>query len=103
MQMMAETVSLHARYHLALMPVLPQSRQHEASRVYELFARPYGAIGLRSLGCFQAAGGRAPAAVARAIAPIRRPTDQSDWTRINAAIRSRSQRCPKSSRLRSCQ
>lgn len=37
-----------------------------------------GAIGLRSLGCFQAADGRVPAAVARAIAPIRRPTDQSD-------------------------
>jgi|SRR5580704_10953377 hypothetical protein len=44
-----------------------------------------------------------PADVARAVAPVRSPTDQSDWTRINAAIRSRSQRCPKSSRLRSCQ
>jgi hypothetical protein len=39
MQMMAETVSLHARYHLALMPVLPQSRQHEASRVYDRYSR----------------------------------------------------------------
>jgi CRP-like cAMP-binding protein len=37
--MMAETVSLHARYHLALMPVLPQSRQHEASRVYARYSR----------------------------------------------------------------
>jgi hypothetical protein len=38
-KMMAETVSLHARYHLALMPVLPQSRQHEASRVYDRYSR----------------------------------------------------------------
>ncbi|WP_448044332.1 MFS transporter [Bradyrhizobium liaoningense] len=30
MQMMAETVSLHARYQLAVMPPVPQSRQHEA-------------------------------------------------------------------------
>jgi MFS family permease len=30
MRMMAETVALHARYHLAVMPPLPQSRQHEA-------------------------------------------------------------------------
>src|SRR5580704_8873295 len=39
MQMMGETVSLHARYHLALMPVLPQSRQHEASRAYDRYSR----------------------------------------------------------------
>ena len=39
MQMMAETVSLHARYHLALMSVLQQSRQHEASRVYDRYSR----------------------------------------------------------------
>jgi hypothetical protein len=37
--MMAETVSLHARYHLALMPALPQSQQHEASRVYDRYSR----------------------------------------------------------------
>lgn len=30
MRMIAETVALHARYHLAVMPALPQSRQHEA-------------------------------------------------------------------------
>lgn len=30
MQMMAETVSLHARYQLAVMPPVPQSRQQEA-------------------------------------------------------------------------
>lgn len=29
-RMIAETVALHARYHLAVMPALPQSRQHEA-------------------------------------------------------------------------
>jgi hypothetical protein len=39
MQMMAETVSLHGRYHLALMPVLPESRQHVASRVYARYSR----------------------------------------------------------------
>jgi hypothetical protein len=39
MHMMAETASLHARYHLALMPVLSQSRQHEASRVYDRYSR----------------------------------------------------------------
>jgi len=30
MRIIAETVALHARYHLAVMPALPQSRQHEA-------------------------------------------------------------------------
>jgi predicted MFS family arabinose efflux permease len=30
MRMVAETVALHARYHLAVVPPLPQSRQHEA-------------------------------------------------------------------------
>lgn len=30
MRMMAEAVALHARYHLALMPVVPESRQQEA-------------------------------------------------------------------------
>src|SRR5882762_9482861 len=30
MRMIAETVALHARYHLAVMPALPQARQHEA-------------------------------------------------------------------------
>jgi MFS family permease len=30
MRVMAETIALHARYHLAIMPPLPQSRQHEA-------------------------------------------------------------------------
>jgi hypothetical protein len=30
MRMIAETVALHARYHLAVMPALPQSRLHEA-------------------------------------------------------------------------
>src|SRR5258708_16048576 len=44
MQMMAETVTLHARYHLALMPVLPQSRQHEASRVYDRYSRIRAAL-----------------------------------------------------------
>lgn len=29
-RMMAETVALHARYHLAVMPPLPQSQQHDA-------------------------------------------------------------------------
>lgn len=33
MRMMAETVALHARYHLCVMPPLPQSRQHEAVRL----------------------------------------------------------------------
>lgn len=33
MRMMAETVSLHARYHLAVMPPLPPSRQREATRL----------------------------------------------------------------------
>lgn len=32
-RMMAETVALHARYHLAVMPPLPQSRQHDAVRL----------------------------------------------------------------------
>lgn len=32
-RMMAETVALHARYHLAVMPPLTQSRQHEAVRL----------------------------------------------------------------------
>lgn len=30
MRMIAETVSLHARYHLTVVPPLPESRQHEA-------------------------------------------------------------------------
>ena len=30
MQMIAETVALHARYHLTVVPPLPESRQHEA-------------------------------------------------------------------------
>src|ERR1700682_4527091 len=30
MQMIAETIALHARYHLAIMPPVPGSRQHEA-------------------------------------------------------------------------
>jgi hypothetical protein len=29
-RMIAETVALHARYHLTVMPTLPQSRQHDA-------------------------------------------------------------------------
>jgi hypothetical protein len=33
MRMMAETVALHARYHLAVMPPLPQARQQEAARL----------------------------------------------------------------------
>jgi predicted DNA-binding protein len=33
MRIMAETVALHARYHLAVMPPLPQSRQQEAARL----------------------------------------------------------------------
>lgn len=33
MRMMAETVALHARYHLAVMPPFPQSQQHEATRL----------------------------------------------------------------------
>ena len=32
-RVMAETVALHARYHLAIMPPLPQSRQQEAARL----------------------------------------------------------------------
>lgn len=32
-RMMAETVALHARYHLAVMPQLPQSRQQDAVRL----------------------------------------------------------------------
>lgn len=31
MRIMAETVALHARYHLAVMPPLPQARQQEAA------------------------------------------------------------------------
>ncbi len=31
MRVMAETVALHARYHLAVMPPLPQARQQEAT------------------------------------------------------------------------
>ena len=30
---MAETVALHARYHLAVMPPLPQARQQEAAHL----------------------------------------------------------------------
>jgi hypothetical protein len=30
-RMMAETVALHARYHLSVMPPMPQSRQQEAA------------------------------------------------------------------------
>ncbi len=30
MRMIAETVALHARYHLAVMPLVPKSRQREA-------------------------------------------------------------------------
>ena len=33
MRIMAETVALHARYHLAVMPPLPQARQQEAARL----------------------------------------------------------------------
>jgi predicted DNA-binding protein len=33
MRIMAETVALHARYHLAVMPPLPQSRQQESARL----------------------------------------------------------------------
>ena len=33
MRIMAETVALHARYHLAVMPPLPQSRQREAAHL----------------------------------------------------------------------
>lgn len=33
MQIMAETVALHARYHLAVMPPLPQARQQEAAHL----------------------------------------------------------------------
>ena len=33
MRVMAETVALHARYHLAIMPPLPQARQQEAVRL----------------------------------------------------------------------
>jgi len=33
MQIMAETMALHARYHLAIMPPLPQSRQQESVRI----------------------------------------------------------------------
>jgi hypothetical protein len=33
MRVMAETVALHARYHLAVMPPLPQARQQEAARL----------------------------------------------------------------------
>ena len=33
MRIMAETVALHARYHLSVMPSLPQSRQQEAARL----------------------------------------------------------------------
>jgi len=32
-RIMAETVALHARYHLAVMPPLPQARQQEATRL----------------------------------------------------------------------
>jgi predicted DNA-binding protein len=32
-RMMAETVALHARYHLSVMPPMPQSRQQEAARL----------------------------------------------------------------------
>jgi hypothetical protein len=32
-RMMTETIALHARYHLSVMPVLPQSRQQEAARL----------------------------------------------------------------------
>lgn len=33
MRIMAETVALHARYHLAVMPPLPQARQQESARL----------------------------------------------------------------------
>lgn len=33
MRVMAETVALHARYHLAVMPPLPQARQQEAAHL----------------------------------------------------------------------
>lgn len=33
MRIMAETVALHARYHLAVMPPLPQARQQEAAHL----------------------------------------------------------------------
>jgi MFS family permease len=33
MRIVAETMALHARYHLAIMPPLPQSRQQEAVRI----------------------------------------------------------------------
>ena len=33
MRIMAETVALHARYHLSVMPPLPQARQQEAARL----------------------------------------------------------------------
>jgi len=32
-RMIAETIALHARYHFAVMPPLPQSRQHDAVRL----------------------------------------------------------------------
>jgi hypothetical protein len=32
-RIMAETIALHARYHLSVMPPLPQSRQQEAARL----------------------------------------------------------------------
>jgi hypothetical protein len=33
MRIMAETVALHARYHLSVMPPLPQARQQEAAHL----------------------------------------------------------------------
>ena len=33
LRMIAETVALHARYHLAVMPPLPQQQQHEACQL----------------------------------------------------------------------